>query len=118
MLTQKNRRFLIVWFSVITFALICDLVPITGALPDVYTINKSYGNELYNGTHYVLTSGHADGSFWPFEVDYFYDGHTHNHEMPIRFFRGVFYGFDFWEFLIYGIIGLAIVFLPRIWNKK
>lgn len=119
MISKKEKRFLIVWFLVITFAYLCNAVPIHGTI----TPYEELDADGYQKTAvFLFTSGGGEYDFWPF-VDYTYGyngvfaSDTYNFEKyPVRVFNGIFYSFNGWEFLIYGAIGLGIVFLPKIWK--
>jgi hypothetical protein len=123
MVTQKEKRFLIVWFLVITFAYLCNTVPISGTIVPYQAVDE----QGYQKTAIYLFSangwgGYSDSDFWPF-VDYTddYDGtsalsNINSEKYPVRIFNGIFASFNGWEFIIYAAIGLGIVFLPKIWK--
>lgn len=145
MLTQKNRRFLIIWFSVIIFALLCNIVPITGHLSDI-SWNKT--GKPASTPIYLFSRGYDKDDFWPFNPSiieseymtnpteearaenesrlyarahpglYVSETHLNVETYNVFTFNGIFEGFDYWEFVIYGVVGLAVVFLPNIWNKE
>lgn len=120
-LTQKNRRFLIVWFAILTFALLCNLVPIRGKIRDYQQLDER-GKAI--PAIFLFTDGNSDDyGFWPF-VSYTdnyigsFAADSIENATDMRVFYGIFHFFGFWEYLIYGAVGLAIVFLPQIWHKK
>ena len=65
---------------------------------------------------YLFTDGYdRTNGFWPF-VQY-----TPRIYYPLGVnssFNGIFAGYDVSEFITYIILGLAIVFLPKIWNDN
>ncbi|CAG5074469.1 hypothetical protein DYBT9623_05156 [Dyadobacter sp. CECT 9623] len=128
MLNQKNKQFLIVWFTICLFALLCNVAPIEGEVQS---------EDFNNGKPRIHLLTNQGSGFWPFStefrdsrwwdnrdyVEYPWrkngpladaDGNIRN-DIPSEF-NGIFNGFDYLEFLVYGIIGLAIVYFPKIWN--
>ncbi|WP_118972468.1 hypothetical protein [Taibaiella koreensis] len=106
-LKVSEKRFLIVWIGVCSFAFFVNLADLKGH----YTRG---GN--------IWTSGQNQGDFWPFtnfttyvegvtfvgiDPSYSYASHTG--------FNGIFNSFDLPEFVFYSFLGLAIVFIPKIW---
>ncbi|MCF2490246.1 hypothetical protein [Dyadobacter sp. CY347] len=95
---------------------------------------------------YLFSSGYNNDGFWPFSTYiieseymtnpseenlaenesreyarnhpdmYVSESHLDVKTYNVTTFNGVFNGFDYWEFLIYGIIGLAFVYIPKVWN--
>lgn len=113
-----QRRFLIIWCCFHLLALAINLADIEGR-----TIADSPENGYYSHQNdqrnitYLFTNGYdrTDG-FWPF-VKY-----TRAQYNPmsgrVDVFYGIFTGYDISEFLVYVGIGLAIVFLPKLWGTN
>jgi hypothetical protein len=92
------------------FALICNVGPIRAQIKS----ENPYINILSNGD----TAG-----FWPFSNNFTGESGTfiwdHNGEEDYYSndgFNGIFNGFSYLEFFVYGVIGIAIVIFPKIWN--
>jgi hypothetical protein len=128
MVTRGNRRFLIVWFAMCSFALLCNVAPIRGEIQ---------AENLNTGTPRICLFTNRGDGFWPFSTEFFDDRWWTNRdyvEFPYRKngaivdadgyirndipseFNGLFNGFEYLEFLVYGILGICIVFVPKIWN--
>ena len=73
---------------------------------------------------FVFTDGEYStngGSFWPFvkmwEADILgYNSYNDDTDMYTGRFKGLFYNYNYKAFIVYLLLGLAIVFLPKIWN--
>jgi hypothetical protein len=40
------------------------------------------------------------------------------HHLKNKYFNGIFHGYSYMEFVVYSMLGFAIVFLPKLWNSK
>ena len=115
--TLKQKRFLIVWCCFHLLALLVNIVPINGDLSHQVKHNEfSPENNEYN-ILYVFTNGYdkTDG-FWPF-VKYSYSKYYYN-TGTVDVFNGIFAGYDIGEAVTYILIGIAIVFLPKLWRNN
>lgn len=117
MITKKNRQFLIIWICTCCFALLCNVIPIRGVL-----YKGDY--EEKRAAIFLFTSG-SSRNFWPFTNDFINDQLFINEEgnlsagtLEPNGFEGVFNEFDYPEFFVYVLLGLAIVFVPKFWNKE
>lgn len=104
-ITQKERRFLIIWIGVCAFAWFVNYAQIRGYV----------GNQVY-----LFTIGWDSTDFWPFT------NFTHNLELDNNIgpgfrlndtgaFYGIFKSFNSPEFIVYSLLGVAIIFVPKIW---
>ena len=112
-----QKRFLIVWCIFHSFALATNLIPI-----DYHYDNQSYGQ------NYLFTNGDPYNSylgFWPFvEYNKTYYGfgidtytHTHTHT-DAKQFLGIFFNYNISSFIVYILLGFAIVFIPKLWGNS
>lgn len=126
-LTAKERRFLIIWVSLCAFALLCNVAPIKG------TIKKGQPgwprSEKFEPATNLFASGNKEdmAEFWPLNAnfvnknEYYENGHSGFHYSLVdnsngpSGFYGIFNGFDYLEFFVYSFLGLAIIFVPKIW---
>lgn len=119
MLTIKNRRFLIVWFLVSGFALLCNIANLRGQIKD-QKLNSKGKYDMYIN---ILSSyGSTENSFWPFtntfieKYQYVSADDTTVPDNWVKGFEGIFNGFNYLEFIVYGIVALAIVYVPKMWK--
>ena len=102
-ITQKEKRFLIIWIGICLFAFFVNLVPIEGKIDD-FT--------------YIFTVGES-GGFYPFTSDFMgrhfigYDQYDFMQFKPR--FNGIFNSFNLPEFIFYILLGFGIVYIPKIW---
>ena len=125
-ITKRERRFLIIWMGVCLFAFLSTIAPIRGTIIDD---NFQYGTQTNPGI-WLFSSGspsRAAKQFWPFTSDFIYEhnitpiengvlmGHVRGYLGKTHGFWGIFNGFDYLELLVYSLLGLAIIFIPKIW---
>ena len=126
-LTLKNRRFLVVWICINAFALFVNVAHIQGEI-------KSYSGTTCKID--LLTDGHGVSedyslfhpeTFYPFTTEYtatcyasssYFENHVYNYDVPNNSFKGIFNGYSYWEFIVYTLLGFAIVFIPKVWGKN
>lgn len=124
-ITQSQKRFLIVWFCINLFALIVNIVPIEGKLTS---------NDSLNSVYWFTREGDSK-KFWPFTnyVDNWTRPKGNNYGLfsdagdfsvinksdleHVSRFNGFFHSYDISEFMVYTILGIAIIFVPKIWNN-
>lgn len=126
-LKTSERRFLIVWICICLFALISNIAPIRGIIDS--GASGSYSSTYFRPTSMLFSSGDAEEAskkFWPFtnsfqnKYAYITDYSKELYllgpsNLPDPGFFGIFNGFDYLEFIVYTLLGLAIVFIPKIW---
>ena len=132
-LSTNSKRFLIVWVIFHSFALFVNIAHIEG----YYSMKINPPND-YEGFTYTYILTHNDtlnkNSFWPLTkyetgeswVDTIYNYQSVNNDLvktPIRFqicnnhyFNGVFNSYGFTEYIFYTLVGIGIVYLPKIWK--
>jgi len=122
-LTLNQKRFLIVWILLNSFALFVNLADIRGAIDNSDTSYNSYGYLIHNGTDRIIylftnSSGQNKSDFWPF-TSYYSINYPSNSGFPIQhFYGGLFNSYDIPEYIFYMVLGFAIVFVPKLWNDK
>lgn len=96
MITKGERRFLILWLATWSFAFFVNLTDING---------KIFRNTT---PQYIFTenSEHRTQDFYPFTT--FIEAHC-------TCFNGIFNSFNLVEWVVYCLIGIGIVFIPKIW---
>ncbi len=110
-ITLKQRRFLIIWCIFHSFAYISNLIPITFDI---------HSNDIFtNGDDFNPNYG-----VWPF-VEYFRFckscgdwNSAHTMRDDVNVFRGIFFNYNFMIFIIYLIVGISIVYIPKLWGNK
>lgn len=112
MITIKQRRFIICWLAICFFALLCNIGPIEGELKEFD--GKSYFNLFANKSS-------SDYGFWPFSNSF--SGSYYDYESEgltatgsLKGFNGIFNGFTYLEFVVYGAVGFAIILVPKYWK--
>lgn len=116
-LSLNQKRFLIVWILFHSFALFVNLADIKGT-----TQNEGHlvENGYYKNTTINLLTSNTHPSFWPF-VNYYEDTFEYqspNYRTENLDFNGIFYSYSFSEYIFYILLGLAIIFVPKLWNDK
>lgn len=118
-MTLKNKRFLIVWFLTSGFALLCNVANLRGEIKE----NKLNSRGKYDMYINILTGyENPENSFWPFtntfieKYRYISVNDTTVPDDLIKGFAGIFNGFDYLEFIVYGIVALAIIYIPKMWK--
>lgn len=130
--TLKERRFLIVWTCINIFALIVNITPIRGKIRNAEESNTLIHDRVvldsYKPGFYIWTSGEDKIFFWPFtkffdkEISRVPSGNENygflTSKSRLKNFQGIFNGYDFSEFIIYSILGFAIIFVPKLWSPQ
>lgn len=124
-ITLNQKRFLIIWICVHSFALFVNLVGLEGG-------SEYRGSEQNGLFHTFTTKDYQKEDFWPFTT--FLETHeyyTTNYDDPrntigITFrtrneakqpdFNGIFNSYNLPEYIFYVLLGLGIVFIPKAWN--
>lgn len=109
-LTTNEKRFLVIWIIVHSFALFVNLADIEGAI-DFNNRDYTY-TPTYFFTHY--NSNRSD--FWPF-TKFITTSRCADCVSSETIFEGVFNSYGTAEYLFYMVIGLAIIFVPKLWRK-
>jgi len=127
-ITINQKRFLIVWILIHSFALFVNLAHIKG---EYYNKVYQLGGENRE-IKYLFTNSINQDQFWPF-TDYTTNTFkkdtvgitpTDNdfniislRTTSTEYFNGVFNSYNFPEFIFYILIGFAIVFVPKLWSN-
>ncbi|WP_395051003.1 hypothetical protein [Flavobacterium sp.] len=119
-ITLKEKRFLIIWLGICGFACFMNAAKVGGKIDFgngryqyLFFYNPRLTGDTYNEDFYPFTEFIVDNSArYPSEnfSQYFIDDGTY-----IRF-NGIFNSFDLPEFIFYSILGLCIVFTPKVWK--
>ncbi len=123
-LSLKDRRFLIVWISVNAFALFVNIAHIKGEL------QKKSGYWDYNNIPQwnLFTEGNGidedysifhPATFWPFTTDFTtYNIRSSNGNLydERKGFAGIFNEYSYLEFIVYCLLGIAVVIVPKLWS--
>lgn len=124
-ITLSQKRFLIIWCC----------FHITGILTNKLRIEGAIRNKYWSPVFNVFTTPQQnhDGQLWPFvtfggwgnyiflqrsspDDAYFYKYFDRNEKW--NNFFGIFNGYDWNAFVLWMIVGFAIVFIPKIWNDN
>jgi hypothetical protein len=111
-----QKRFLIIWCLFHLFALATSVIPIKGEI-----LIEEDGMKY---TNYIFTDKwDVEGKFWPFVEMYDPNGYnTYNRFIEQRVqkgeFKGIFRNYNIGAFFVYIVLGLLIVFLPKLWSNK
>lgn len=133
-MSLKSRRFLIVWCCVNSFALLVNLAHIKGQI--INSENKNDRNVENVVVNLFTDGGGIDedysffhpATFYPFTSEFYSNSErgvssetgswvsysSITWYKNIRFY-GVFNGYSYLEFIVYIILGFAIVFIPKMW---
>jgi len=114
-ISLNQRRFLIIWCFFHLFALATNLIPIKGEIT-----SEGYNNYIFT---YGESGSYYDGGFWPFvkmndEKGYDTYDHQTNERKYRSIFLGIFHKYNTGAFIVYIVLGFAIVFLPKLWGKN
>jgi hypothetical protein len=116
-LTLFQRRFLIIWVTVNSFALLSNLAMIRGII-------ETQDSTIFLFTNYNLGT---DSDFWPF-TSYYQEsigtppettsipGDVIPGTPPHYFYGGLFNSYGIPEYICYMVLGLAIIFIPKFWK--
>ncbi len=124
-ITLKQKRFLIIWILIHSFALFVNLENIRGKIPSEATISyDNYHTKFYNDSYvYLFTTGtYAFGDdFWPFTT--FYSAvserpHYSDGVVNTVYFNGIFNAYKWPAYFFYLFLGFAVIYLPKIWEGK
>jgi hypothetical protein len=114
-LTLSQKRFLIVWICLHSFALFVNVAKIKGTIQEsssFFTLNGHY--------EYVFTDGENNDNFWPFTKFYekVYKSETEKVTATTDiYFHGIFNSYGLVEYISYIIFGLALIYIPKFWSK-
>ncbi len=112
---KSKRKFLIIWFVLHGFALFVNVFHIEGEVIYKYNLEQVSPNWAHVTDKYVCVfTSHrgyksSSSSFWPFSIEFTKNGDT-------LYFPGVFYKYDYSEFIAYLI--LTFVFFYFLWEKE
>ena len=133
-LSLKTRRFIIVWIIIQVFALVVNYAGLDwkfefesrspgthGRETDwtvflIYPLTRCEGNQKNAESQYSFDNNRSQ--FWPFvtfykESEMDYAAYTYSINKK---FNGLFYKYDFVEFLIYCLLPFAIIIIRRLWK--
>jgi len=115
---KSKRNFLIFWFVFHGFALFVNVFKLEGQL--IYEVkwekDTLYTDHLSEKYVNIFTSNESNGfrestsSFWPFSVKYERIG---DYKL---FFPGIFYKYDYSEFIAYSLLIILIFYIK--WEKN
>jgi len=121
---KSKRNFIIIWFAFHGFALFVTVFGITGGKfkhSTTHVIFSDFGirEELVDEPVYLLTDSdrfdkETYSNFWPFSLEF-------NAPNDYAYFRGVFYRYDYSEFIAYAIFIFLFYYIfweVKIKNKK
>jgi hypothetical protein len=120
-ITLNQKRFLIIWIGIHSLALFVNVFNIEGRTD---TSNWTISTKVYN---YVFTkNSNYDNDFWPFteftKQERYYIEPINSYEQGTwsygTAFNGIFYNYDYSEFVFYMLSGLAFIYLPKLWVGK
>lgn len=129
MKTSKNvKRFLVIWTSFHLIALFVNLAGInynTRKTVEEISHNSDYsvvwGCERIKKTYFLTSCSTKEflnntSEFWPFINFNTYESPSSGDVVwCINIFNGIFYKYDFTEFLLYSLLPFLIIFLRRLW---
>jgi hypothetical protein len=115
-ISTKQKRFLIIWIIINTFALFVNKVSLEGNLNGSLPENGRDGYQTY-----ILTNTWTHEGFWPFvpfiESKY-YNASGMQNAGTVHTFNGLFYSYDLAAFMLYIALGFGIVFIPKLWKDE
>jgi len=109
-LTVNQKRFLIVWVLFHSLALFVNLAHIDGKIQDGNSSNDNTTIYLFNGI------GGQDSDFWPFTSYHSSYNETNLDNRIDYYYGGLFNSYGFPEYIFYLLLGMSIVFIPKLWN--
>jgi len=124
--TLNQKRFLIVWICIHSFALFVNLTGLYGTTRE--------GTETLGYANIFTTNGYKN-DFWPITTFFYRERYyvpnpsdpRNQHGYSVTFgtwkekepsFNGLFTGYDSTEYLFYILLGIGFVFIPKIWNNN
>ncbi|QNR85077.1 hypothetical protein H9N25_00780 [Pedobacter riviphilus] len=122
--TLNQKRFLIVWICIHSFALFVNVASIYGTINEgtqtlgysnLFTIN-SYEDDFWPFTKFTETESYIDYS--PNIFDEIGKPKRGIWRDKTPSFNGIFTGYNLPEYIFYIILGLGIIFIPKIWNDN
>lgn len=140
-LTVSNKRFLITWISINAFALFVNIAHIEGRILNGNHITVSTNDEFsYEYARLTTKDDKATvclfmdnnkpiyprPSFYPFTSDFLYVCFG-SYRLPDKSgliyyfdkgFLGAFNGYGHLEFIIYSILGIAIIYIPKLTKRS
>jgi hypothetical protein len=119
-LPTVQKRFLIIWILLHSFALFINKADIEGLVNPTLSENGQTGYQI----HLFTNTWYHDG-FWPFVgfikteymasgADYAGNSQTGN----VVYFNGLFYCYNLSAFVFYIILGFGIVYIPKLWKEQ
>lgn len=121
-LKPSQKKFLIIYLLINAFALLTNLFDIdTSIYVSEYPIEPmGYGIDSRIDDYYIFTEG-LRNSNWPF-VDFYRNSLENGTQYPnqpiFTTFSGIFYDYGFKSFFLMTVIGLLIVYLPRLMKSE
>lgn len=122
--TINQKRFLIIWICLHSFALFVNVFNIRGRLSTSNFISSSTAD------NYLFTSSSSSSyknDFWPItnfteEQRYYIEPAYLSFQKGTwaykTAFKGIFQDYDYSEFIFYILLGLAVIYLPKIWYSS
>lgn len=97
---------MILWITLNSFALFVNLADIEGRISD-------NGNTTVN----LFTATNEKSDFWPFTTYYKKYLGFGNSSTDSYYFQGIFNSYDLPEYIFYVVLGISIVYIPKVWRK-
>lgn len=127
-ISLKQRRFLIVWIALNSIALFVNVAHLEGRIKNGM-VHFTNGQKDYDyKTICLFQDNNKDivktATFYPFTTNFtriifredWIDGKQY--WMGEEGFLGIFNGYSYFEFFIYLLLGIAVIFLPKLWGKE
>jgi len=117
-LKSSQKRFLIIYVLINAFALMTNLFSLDWSIyiPEYPIESPGYGINSRVDNYYIFTEG-LRNSNWPF-VDFYTNSWEDGTQRADLFiytkFAGIFYDYGFKSFLLMIIIGLSVIYVPRL----
>jgi len=113
-ISLKEKRFLIIWLGVCVLAFFLNLADIRGHIK----FDEFKYHSLFSSSYDRNDSSHKyDDDFYPF-TKFIEENHyqTDSNFVSYKSFNGIFNSFNLPEFIFYSILGLSIIFIPKLWK--
>lgn len=112
-ISLREKRFLIIWVLFHAFALFLSIAEIKGNYENGYYFSNSSSTK-----DFWPFAGFNNEGYSPNFKGYDASGSSITRYEPYSTFKGIFNGYDLTEFIAYMVLGLGIVFIPKIWSKN
>jgi hypothetical protein len=103
-LSTVEKRFLIIWILLHSFALFVNLAEVSGKI--------DRDNFLFTNTDPL----YSKNGFWPFVN--FEGTNYYPADGNVLYFNGLFYSYGLSAFIFYILLGIGIVYIPKLWKEQ